>query len=182
MTQNIGRNEACPCGSGKKHKNCCEGKARFSIANLPNRSAWIIGVLGVAAIAFMLTMGQNRGERSAPAAPPPVGGPSGGATAPGGLNDVRPEPWAYDAASNQHFDPAHNHWHQGPPPPQSARGAAPMDSGDVGGAGAQATPPGIDRAPEGTTPQPYEYDAATNQYWDPAHGHWHRGRPPVGAR
>ncbi len=23
----IGRNEPCPCGSGKKYKNCCEGKS-----------------------------------------------------------------------------------------------------------------------------------------------------------
>jgi SWIM/SEC-C metal-binding protein len=23
----IGRNEPCPCGSGKKYKKCCEGKA-----------------------------------------------------------------------------------------------------------------------------------------------------------
>ncbi len=22
-TKNIGRNELCPCGSGKKYKNCC---------------------------------------------------------------------------------------------------------------------------------------------------------------
>jgi tetratricopeptide (TPR) repeat protein len=24
---NIGRNDPCPCGSGKKYKKCCEGKA-----------------------------------------------------------------------------------------------------------------------------------------------------------
>jgi hypothetical protein len=23
---NIGRNDPCPCGSGKKYKKCCEGK------------------------------------------------------------------------------------------------------------------------------------------------------------
>lgn len=27
----IGRNEPCPCGSGKKYKKCCESKAAFSI-------------------------------------------------------------------------------------------------------------------------------------------------------
>ena len=26
-----GRNEPCPCGSGKKYKKCCESKATFSI-------------------------------------------------------------------------------------------------------------------------------------------------------
>jgi uncharacterized protein YecA (UPF0149 family) len=24
---NIGRNDSCPCGSGKKYKKCCLGKA-----------------------------------------------------------------------------------------------------------------------------------------------------------
>ena len=24
----VGRNDPCPCGSGKKYKNCCEGKNR----------------------------------------------------------------------------------------------------------------------------------------------------------
>ena len=24
----VGRNEPCPCGSGRKHKNCCERRAR----------------------------------------------------------------------------------------------------------------------------------------------------------
>jgi predicted nucleic acid-binding Zn ribbon protein len=32
---------------------------------------------------------------------------------PGG---VAPKPWQYDAANNRHFDPTHNHWHDGPPP------------------------------------------------------------------
>jgi hypothetical protein len=25
--QRVGRNDPCPCGSGRKHKHCCEGKA-----------------------------------------------------------------------------------------------------------------------------------------------------------
>ena len=31
----IGRNEQCPCGSGKKYKNCCLKKERYS-KNLPD--------------------------------------------------------------------------------------------------------------------------------------------------
>ena len=26
MTAKVSRNDPCPCGSGKKHKNCCLGK------------------------------------------------------------------------------------------------------------------------------------------------------------
>jgi len=32
-----------------------------------------------------------------------------------------PEPWSYDAENNRHWFPAHNHWHEGPPPPESER-------------------------------------------------------------
>ena len=28
-----------------------------------------------------------------------------------------PAPWTYDSVTNQHWDPGHQHWHQGPPPP-----------------------------------------------------------------
>jgi uncharacterized protein YecA (UPF0149 family) len=28
----IGRNQACPCGSGKKHKRCCLGKPQAAAA------------------------------------------------------------------------------------------------------------------------------------------------------
>jgi len=32
--------------------------------------------------------------------------------------------------------------------------------------------------PTAGNPKPYEYDAANNRHWDPAHGHWHPGAPP----
>lgn len=41
----VGRNDPCPCGSGKKHKKCCESKAsKLSIGNAqvltgPNKMA-----------------------------------------------------------------------------------------------------------------------------------------------
>jgi hypothetical protein len=28
MTKKIGRNEPCPCGSGKKYKRCCSPRAK----------------------------------------------------------------------------------------------------------------------------------------------------------
>ena len=44
-----GRNEACPCGSGKKYKHCCESKTQSA------SSRWIfalvVGALVVAIIA-----------------------------------------------------------------------------------------------------------------------------------
>lgn len=35
----VGRNEPCPCGSGRKHKHCCLGRA--GVAPLPERVGWI---------------------------------------------------------------------------------------------------------------------------------------------
>ncbi|HLS27473.1 MAG TPA: SEC-C metal-binding domain-containing protein [Opitutales bacterium] len=31
-------------------------------------------------------------------------------------------------------------------------------------------------------PEPFEFDAQQNRYWDPDHGHWHEGTPPSNAR
>ena len=39
-------------------------------------------------------------------------------------------------------------------------------------------PPATQRAE--TTPEPWEYDAARDRHWHPAHGHWHTGPPPEG--
>ncbi len=36
MNKKAGRNELCPCGSGKKFKKCCALKPRFSIQQLSN--------------------------------------------------------------------------------------------------------------------------------------------------
>lgn len=38
MNQKIGRNDPCPCGSGKKYKSCCQAKAASgSGSSLKNR-------------------------------------------------------------------------------------------------------------------------------------------------
>jgi hypothetical protein len=81
---------------------------------------------------------------------------------------INPQPWQYDAATNQHWDPSsgHNHWHPGQPPPADQRASA-----SVTQSGRQ--PPNI------ANPTPFQYDEASNQYYDPAHGHWHRGQPPA---
>ena len=65
----VGRNDRCPCGSGKKCKHCCEGKARSRLG--------IAGWLTIAAVAaaamvllyFMFNMTQN--ERPVRRACPP---------------------------------------------------------------------------------------------------------------
>ena len=55
MSQRIGRNDPCPCGSGKKFKNCCQGKTdRLSWAT----RAWfaLIGLMLLVGAWIALTM------------------------------------------------------------------------------------------------------------------------------
>ena len=41
------RNDTCPCGSGKKYKNCCEGKS-FQSGNENRMIRWLIrGAVGL---------------------------------------------------------------------------------------------------------------------------------------
>ena len=53
-TGKVGRNDPCPCGSGKKYKRCCESKA-----HVLSPMAWItiisVVVAAVVALVFSLT-------------------------------------------------------------------------------------------------------------------------------
>ena len=53
MTAKAGRNDACPCGSGKKFKKCCELKEQNSRGNLA--LLVIVGLLMVAGLAAGIT-------------------------------------------------------------------------------------------------------------------------------
>jgi len=78
----VGRNDPCECGSGKKFKNCCEGKAQKLSA-----AGWlIIGVIAAAAaiVLYFVVI-----------APPARAIPVGGRSCPPG----------------QVWDPAHGHCH-----------------------------------------------------------------------
>jgi hypothetical protein len=64
MTSKAGRNDLCPCGSGKKFKRCCESKQqsqRASRAMAVVVLAVIVGALGVAFYSF----GRDQGYQSA---------------------------------------------------------------------------------------------------------------------
>jgi len=211
----VGRNDPCPCGSGLKYKQCCEGKIRL---NVRGRRGWMLGAIGIAVVA-VVAWGLVRAQ-SRPAVPTGMGTPlsstqtGAGAVAstpvtttstvtvgPGGTISPAPagsapitmtpgtgamttptvggpKAWDYDPVTNRHFDPGHGHWHDGPAPPPESRGTASSSQPSIGGV---TTTPGGHAAP-GTTPAPWTYDAAKNQHWDPGHGHWHQGPPPAGSR
>ena len=52
-----GRNEPCPCGSGKKYKHCCEAKKAGGLS-----STVILLVIAVAIVAAILAAVGSRNE------------------------------------------------------------------------------------------------------------------------
>jgi len=128
----------CSCGSGREAKHCCGATPKQGGL----RWLWPASLFALTAAALVGVLvvdfsGSNIGPRAST-------GPT-------------PEPWEYNPDTNQHWDPTHGHWHDGPPP--------------AGVAGTEAPPPG-------ETPEPWAYDEDRNQYWDPVHNHWHEGLPP----
>jgi uncharacterized protein YecA (UPF0149 family) len=55
----VGRNELCPCGSGKKHKRCCAARQPRSSRMM------LIVVTGVALLALFLVVTQFTTDREA---------------------------------------------------------------------------------------------------------------------
>ncbi len=60
-----GRNDPCPCGSGKKYKKCCEGKQQS--ARSSRAMVIVVGIILAGAIAAALT---SFGEDPTPVASP----------------------------------------------------------------------------------------------------------------
>ena len=169
MNRHPGRNDPCSCGSGRKYKNCCEGKTRVLGGKIPGVAIWIVLAIAGVGVAAYAMLRPDRQEPSVSSVVPP---------------DERPAPYTYDSLRNQYFDPVHAHWHDGRPPAsagagQSASGTAPTGTPATGSAPTPAPPPTAS-APYPSTPEPWTYDAAKNQHWDPSHQHWHPGPPPPG--
>ena len=55
----IGRNVRCPCGSGRKYKNCCQGKARRMG---PASWAGVLAFVAAAAFVVVLLLSLARGD------------------------------------------------------------------------------------------------------------------------
>lgn len=165
------RNAPCACGSGKKSKHCCgrvPAAAETPVlepARSTSATSWFaaFGLLGFVAVAVYVMISVDRDPSETlggtSAAAPLSSGPSSG-------DGSTPEAWEYDDATNQHWDPTHGHWHNGPPPASAGESNAPAQT------------PGSSDAETGATPEAWEYDENTNQHWDPGHGHWHGGPPP----
>jgi len=153
----------CPCGSGKKYKRCCGPRDAEALREQRKHSVWkwvLAGGVSIAVLIAGLTAALRTASEPELLPPPPPRPPSQSAGA-----GATPAPWTYDPATNKHWHPEHQHWHDGLPP---NRGQA-------------ATPPAhaATNAPDIPNPEPWQYDAATNTHFDPNHNHWHSGPPPA---
>ena len=139
-----GRNESCPCGSKKKFKNCCEGKASRSI---PKGLIVLIAVLAIiAGIAFIPNSDEAR----------PTSIPSGS-------SNFRPGPQpAGPAPPGKVWSTEHGHWHEAPV--AGARPASPIQ--------VQQSPSSPLRPSVTSTPQPAG-EVPPGKVWSTEHGHWH---------
>jgi len=83
----VGRNDRCPCGSGKKFKNCCANKRATRMS--PTQWAAVAAIVVAASVLVMLLFNMAQG--------------GGGGTA---------VPRSGSCPPGQIWDPSHNHCHR----------------------------------------------------------------------
>ena len=67
----VGRNDRCPCGSGKKYKNCCKGKAsRLSAAGWLTIAALVVAAGVLVYLAVNLAKNDSPGPTGRGLCPP----------------------------------------------------------------------------------------------------------------
>jgi len=146
----VGRNEPCPCGSGQKFKNCCEGKARGAMPK--GLIAVFVVLAAVAAFAFV-PRGHDSSDSTASlpaAAPRPA---------------AKPGPQPGPAPPGKVWNAEHGHWHDiGATPPVN-----PITVQQTSGAPLTPTVAGNTPQPEGPVPP--------GKVWSTEHGHWHDATP-----
>lgn len=157
----------CPCGSGKSQLYCC-GASEAASLNIKLVVVWA-GILVTIGGITALVLSQPQSEDQLIEA----------------VADATPQPWQYNAVTNQHWDPrpGHEHWHTGPVPADTNALASEVSIGSPGNE-VFATPiDPSDLPPALRDPLPWQFDPVNNQHWDPTEGHkhWHAGPPPAGA-
>jgi hypothetical protein len=179
----VGRNDPCPCGSGKKHKACCNIKvdrvadaAPHSILPMVGLVATVIVLAGTgvyllrqrmldpgkpaSTIAANVTAPTNSGTPTPIPVPVPTITQTPAPGTPGVLTPQPPGP----VPPGKVWSPEHGHWHDipGAPPPPAMIG--PTDT--------TPAPPGSPGNPVSYTPQP-PGPVPEGKVWSPEHGHWH---------
>jgi SEC-C motif len=140
-----GRNDPCPCGSGKKFKNCCEGKARG--ATPKGLIAIIVVLVAIAAVAFIPRGDEKQSTALRPAA----------AAAP--ANRPGPQPPG-PVPPGKVWSAEHGHWHD-------ANAQPPVNPIEIKQTSGPLKPTATANVPQPAGPVP------PGKVWSPEHGHWH---------
>ena len=150
MGQKANRNKPCPCGSGKKYKNCCSGKGiQFNKKDQNKIFVWLTAGAGII-IAVVIISNKFSSSPSQPdpfITQPLTNQPSSSQSG----NNPQPGP----APPGKVWSPDHGHWHDAP------------GTASASGLGDQSL-----QSPAQLTPQPFG-PVPEGKVWSPEHGHWH---------
>lgn len=149
-----GRNDPCPCGSGKKFKHCHEGKKSISKGMI----ALLAGIAAVAAVGIIASITDRTpaGTSPAPAA----------AANPNPMSPGKPQPPG-PVPAGKVWSVEHGHWHDINPAAGAQPGAQPPGGRQTIQIG--NPPAGTAKAPVPQPPGP----VPAGKVWSPEHGHWH---------
>lgn len=159
MKANINRNDPCHCGSGKKYKNCHEGKMEKSKGSKYSMFFLIGAVVLIGILIFRPSESSKKGVRKPGQvwseehnhwhdAPAPVNQPN--TITPDATHAPGPAP------EGKVWSEEHGHWHNAPGNQATPSTPNPVTTNPV--TPSTTRPPGP--APEG-------------KVWSEEHGHWH---------
>ena len=163
----VGRNDACPCGSGRKYKACCEGKQGRG----PSRGLiLLLATIGVVAALGVVASIRDKDTQSAVSLPSPTG-------------NARTTPRAQPpgpAPAGKVWSAEHGHWHDAAPQRGTAqRGTAPGGGSPIQVSGATVPNPRGAAPTQRFTPKPQPPGPVpAGKVWSAEHGHWHDARTP----
>ena len=150
MGEKANRNRPCPCGSGKKYKNCCIGKGlSFEKKDQSKMIIWVIAGMGII-IAGVVIFNKfpSSSSQSAPIITQPFN-----SQFPTSQSGSVPPPGS--APPGKVWSPEHGHWHD------VSGTVSPADFGNQ-----------LLQSPAQTSSQP-PGPAPAGKVWAPEHGHWH---------
>ncbi len=166
MSSQIGRNDLCSCGSGKKHKNCCFKRGVLTNKKSQNKIALgVVAIILVVAgiISYSKFFSTPSTQNPVPLSQPPISSSTSSAASsapvqssalPATGTGYTPQPPG-QVPAGQVWSTEHGHWH------------------NTLGTGQTATvQPGV------ITPQP-PGPAPEGKIWSAEHGHWHDAPPEV---
>ena len=158
-----GRNDLCPCGSGKKSKHCCAGKAaeRQKMRGTLMIAAPLI-LLAAIGVYAALRDGEQPERRATPVSAPAAGAATTSAAQPPG-----------PAPDGKVWDVAHGHWHDADSPIQLQGPGGGIQGIQMDGMNVRIdakTMEGLAGPGSGSSPKAL---APPGKVWSPEHNHWH---------